>query len=174
MYKLYEEIPSARQGMKKAKPNKREHVGLSQTLLGPCGFLKVLLSCNIPPPSMSGMQKSANEFIDKIEDMNQADIHRRRQDLKHVLDIHENQRTKLSLMLVLVKHPFNLPLSVCIYKQIMQHRRNISYQLQQRQIYAMLRRNSKVGNITVPVRETSRCTLQLVISVRVQLNVYWN
>ena len=70
MYNLYEELPSKNRGRRPAKINRALHVGLSQTSIGPASLAKIFCSINTPPPSTSGMQKSANIVLDCVAEEN--------------------------------------------------------------------------------------------------------
>ena len=82
MYNLYQELPSKNRGRRPAKINRALHVGLSQTSIGPASLAKIFCSINTPPPSASGMQKSANIVVDCVAEENRKDMLMRCQDLR--------------------------------------------------------------------------------------------
>ena len=82
LYKLYEELPCNTRGRRPAKLNRGLHVGLSQTSIGPASLAKILCSINTPPPSIHGMQKSANEVLSTIKKENEIDMLMRCQGLR--------------------------------------------------------------------------------------------
>lgn len=84
MFNLYEEIKRDTPGRRPANINHAIHVGLSQTSVGPASLSKLLCSINTPPPSASGMQKSANSIMEVVEGENKNDMILRCQDLQSI------------------------------------------------------------------------------------------
>lgn len=85
MFNLYEESNcGTKGGRKSAKINEAIQVGLTQTPIAGEGLRKICLSANIPAPSSTCLQKSANKVCDKIKSINEADMKRRRQRLIQV------------------------------------------------------------------------------------------
>ncbi|CAC5390791.1 unnamed protein product [Mytilus coruscus] len=65
-FKLYEEVQNQKPGRKAAKINVSAQAALSQTPLGYTGLRKIVLGCNMPAPSTSGLQKRANKVLPEI------------------------------------------------------------------------------------------------------------
>lgn len=84
LYNLYEEQTKNTPGRRPANINRSVHVGLSQTSIGPASLAKVLCSMHTPPPSASGMQKSANSVLDTVVQENRNDMILRCQDLRSI------------------------------------------------------------------------------------------
>lgn len=83
-FKLYEDIKTGKPGRRRATINKSLHYGLSQTPIGPTSFRRVLASSQLPPPSRSGLQKTANTVCQEIKNTNTSDMYIRRQQLKRI------------------------------------------------------------------------------------------
>ena len=82
MYNLFDEVQKNTPGRRPANINQGIHVGLSQTSIGASSYTKVLCSMNTPPPSVSGMQKSANTNMKVIMEENVKDMKLRCQELR--------------------------------------------------------------------------------------------
>ena len=80
--KLYEEVETKGRGRKAAKPNVGLQVGLSNSSIASTGFCDILMHTNIPIPSTSGMQKTANQVDAAIEKVNKTSLASIREDLK--------------------------------------------------------------------------------------------
>ncbi|CAG2226741.1 unnamed protein product [Mytilus edulis] len=68
-------------GRKAAKINVSAQAALSQTPLGYTGLRKIVLGCNMPAPSASGLQKRANKVLPEIININKEDMKARRKQL---------------------------------------------------------------------------------------------
>ncbi|CAG2254295.1 unnamed protein product [Mytilus edulis] len=80
-FKLYEEVQTNKPGRKTAKINVSAQAALSQTPLGYTGLRKIVLGCNMPAPSASGLQKRANKVLPEIININKEDMKARRKQL---------------------------------------------------------------------------------------------
>ncbi|CAC5422347.1 unnamed protein product [Mytilus coruscus] len=80
-FKLYEEVQTKKPGRKAAKINVSAQAALSQTPLGYTGLMKIVLGCNMPAPSTSGLQKRANKVLPEIVNINKKDMKARRKQL---------------------------------------------------------------------------------------------
>lgn len=80
--KLYEEVATNSRGRKCAAPNVGLQVGLARQGISSAGFTEVWSSLNAVPPSLSGLQKAANNINPKIIAANRADMNKRVSDLK--------------------------------------------------------------------------------------------
>ncbi|CAC5360863.1 unnamed protein product [Mytilus coruscus] len=80
-FKLYEEVQTKKPGRKAAKINVSAQAALSQTPLGYTGLRKIVLGCNMPAPSTSGLQKRANKVLPEIVNINKKDMKAQRQQL---------------------------------------------------------------------------------------------
>lgn len=80
-FKLYEEVQTKKPGRKAAKINVSAQAALSQTPLGYTGLRKIVLGCNMPAPSASGLQKRANKVLPEIININKEDMKARRKQL---------------------------------------------------------------------------------------------
>ncbi|VDI30793.1 Hypothetical predicted protein [Mytilus galloprovincialis] len=80
-FKLYEEVQTKKPGRKAAKINVSAQAALSQTPLGYTGLRKIVLGCNMPAPSASGLQKRANKVLPEIVNINKEDMKARRKQL---------------------------------------------------------------------------------------------
>ena len=92
VYNRFDEMQKNTPGRRPANIGQGIHVGLSQISIGASSFTKVLCSMNTPPPSVSGMQNSANINMKVIMEKNVKDMKLRRQEL-------------LSLNILSGKHP---------------------------------------------------------------------
>lgn len=84
LFNLYEEEERNERGRKSAKINIGLQIGLSHTPISTASFQKLCLSCNIPSPSTSGMQQTANKVAVKIEETCSEDLAHQRHLLKEV------------------------------------------------------------------------------------------
>lgn len=84
MFNLYNEVDTGKRGRKAADINQGLSVGMTQTPIGAAGLRKVLLSSNIPPPSVRGIQYTTNRVADEIQCANKSDMHLRRCNLKNI------------------------------------------------------------------------------------------
>ncbi|CAG2211396.1 unnamed protein product [Mytilus edulis] len=73
-FKLSEEVQTSKPGRKAAKINVSAQAALSQTPLGYTGVRKIVLGCNMPAPSASGLQKRANKVLPEIVNINKEDM----------------------------------------------------------------------------------------------------
>lgn len=80
--KLYEEVDNGCTGRKAAAQNISIQLGLSRNGVSYTGLIDILASANIPPPSASGLQKTANKVNQVIIEANKDDMHNIREDLK--------------------------------------------------------------------------------------------
>jgi hypothetical protein len=85
--KLYNEVTTTSRGRKAASINYGLQVGLSHTAISNTGMSNVLLAMNIPSPSLSAMQKSANKVGDLIVQENEGDMKRIREDLGRLNEV---------------------------------------------------------------------------------------
>ncbi|XP_076113401.1 uncharacterized protein LOC143081050 [Mytilus galloprovincialis] len=90
-FKLYEEVQTKKPGRKTAKINVSAQAALSQTPLGYTGLRKIVLGCNMPAPSASGLQKRANKVLPEIVNINKEDMKARR---KQLIEINTLRRRK--------------------------------------------------------------------------------
>ncbi|CAC5419130.1 unnamed protein product [Mytilus coruscus] len=65
MFNLYEEVASIKRGRRAAKINLGLQVGLHHTPISTASYRKICMASNIPPPSVSGMQHTANAISEK-------------------------------------------------------------------------------------------------------------
>jgi len=86
--KLYEEVveDQVTRGRKAAAPNVALQVGLSHSMIGNTALRNILLATNIPAPSRSTMQRTANKVGKKLQEVNEEDMKKRRVYLR---EIHE-------------------------------------------------------------------------------------
>ena len=71
-------------GRRSAQPNITLHVGLTKLPISTTS-LRLICSCLlIPPPSVSGCQKTSNKVADSIVDTNESDMHTKREQLKEI------------------------------------------------------------------------------------------
>ena len=84
--KLYEEanVPGKSTGRRAAAPNIGLQVGLSHTPLSNSGFRVLCASIGIPPPSLRGLQYSANKVGEKLVKINVKDMGDIREELKEI------------------------------------------------------------------------------------------
>ena len=73
-HNLYSEVQSAKPGAKTVGLNIVVQVGLSHTSFSNSGLNALLLAMNIPSPSFSSMQNSANKVRHRIEAENREDL----------------------------------------------------------------------------------------------------
>ncbi|CAC5424017.1 unnamed protein product [Mytilus coruscus] len=78
MFNLYEEVASIKRGRRAAKINLGLQVGLHHTPISTASYRKICMASNIPPPSVSGMQHTANAISEKVEEENMRDLQRQR------------------------------------------------------------------------------------------------
>ena len=81
-HNLYSEVQSAKPGAKTVGLNIGIQVGLSHTSISNSGLDALLLAMNIPSPSFSSMQNSANKVGDRIEAENREDLEKIRSFVK--------------------------------------------------------------------------------------------
>jgi len=88
MEKLYEEVESGGnshgRGRRSSSANDGIQIGLSKTSIGNEAFRLLMMSTDVPPPSTSGMQKSANRIGQMIEVQNRMDMRSRRSQVRAV------------------------------------------------------------------------------------------
>lgn len=87
MFNLYEEVASVKRGRRAAKINLGLQVGLHHTPISTASYRKICMASNIPPPSVSGMQHTANAISEKIEEENMRDLQRQREKIKRIKKI---------------------------------------------------------------------------------------
>lgn len=80
-YKLYEEVSGTKRGRRAATANIGLGVGMTQTSSGPSSVVKLYASCNIPPPTRQGLQKTSRSVGKIIEKANIEDMKALRQKL---------------------------------------------------------------------------------------------
>lgn len=73
-HKLYVEVESNRPGAKTAAMNYGVQVGLTHTSISNSGLNSLLLSINVPSPSFSALQDTANKVGDRIIEENEHDL----------------------------------------------------------------------------------------------------
>ena len=73
-HNLYSEVQSAKPDAKTVGLNIVVQVGLAHTSFSNSGLNALLLAMNIPSPSFSSMQNSANKVRDRIEAENREDL----------------------------------------------------------------------------------------------------
>ena len=90
--KLYEEVSvsNSSPGVKAAKPNVGVQVALSKLPVGSDAVRTICMAANIPPPSESGMQKTANKTLDLIKAINEKDMSERRGEIKEINKLRGN------------------------------------------------------------------------------------
>ncbi|CAC5424021.1 unnamed protein product [Mytilus coruscus] len=71
MFNLYEEVA----------------IGLHHTPISTASYRKICMASNIPPPSVSGMQHTANAISEKVEEENMRDLQRQREKIKRIKKI---------------------------------------------------------------------------------------
>lgn len=84
MHKLYDEVRNGKRGPMAAAPNIGIQVGLTHTGIGNTGFRNILMSANIAPPALSGMQRHSNSVSEKVIKLNEDDMNARCQKLKDI------------------------------------------------------------------------------------------
>ncbi|CAC5372488.1 unnamed protein product [Mytilus coruscus] len=87
MFNLYEEVASIKRGRRAAKINLGLQVGLHHTPISTASYRKICMASNIPPPSVSGMQHTANAISEKVEEENMRDLQRQREKIKRIKKI---------------------------------------------------------------------------------------
>ncbi|CAG2209081.1 unnamed protein product [Mytilus edulis] len=90
-FKLYEEVQTKKPGRKAAKINVSAQAALSQTPLGYTGLRKIVLGCNMPAPSASGLQKRVNKVLPEIVNINKEDMKARRKQLIAINTLRERK-----------------------------------------------------------------------------------
>ncbi|CAC5360864.1 unnamed protein product [Mytilus coruscus] len=90
-FKLYEEVQTKNPGRKAAKINVSAQAALSQTPLGYTGLRKIVLGCNMPAPSTSGLQKRAYKVLLEIVNINKKDMKARRKQLIAINTLRERK-----------------------------------------------------------------------------------
>jgi hypothetical protein len=85
--KLYDEVSKHGRGQRSAAPNLGIQVGLTHSSISTTQFRHILQSANIPPPSSSSMQASANRVGDIITEVNKADMEARRKQLQDISEL---------------------------------------------------------------------------------------
>ena len=99
MCKLYDEVtaPNSLPGVKAGKPNVGVQIALSKLPVG-CDAVRTLcMAMNIPPPSESGMQKSANKTSIRIQEINKLDMIKRREEIKVINEIRGSNRNVVNV-----------------------------------------------------------------------------
>jgi hypothetical protein len=86
--RLFDTIDSdvGKRGPKKCATNVGVQIGLTHTRIGPSALRNILLSSNIPAPSVRSMQTTANQVGDAIIKLNKSDMSEQRQ---HIGDVNE-------------------------------------------------------------------------------------
>lgn len=97
IHNLYEDLPQMSRGRRPANINHSLHVGLSQTSIGPSSFSKILCSINTPPPSASGMQKSANKILETVTRANKYDMRLRCEDLRSINNLQGKKTSAINV-----------------------------------------------------------------------------
>ena len=118
-----------------AQPNITLHVGLTKL---PTSTTSLRLICSrllIPPPSVSGCQKTSNKVADSIVDTNESDMHTKREQLKeinrireadsNIINIQSDGMYNNALYSGIGKTPSNLPLKWYILQWSTQLRTNM-------------------------------------------------
>ena len=72
--KLYEEVDSGRRGRKPADLNRAIQVGLTHTPKANTGLQALLHAADIPAPSLSGLEKQANQVNNALIELNKKDM----------------------------------------------------------------------------------------------------
>ena len=84
MYSLYKEVTTRVGRRKTCQLNRGLAVGLSQTPIATTSFRKICMSLNIPPPSVRGMQNTANEINEELVAVNNQDMSELHKELKNI------------------------------------------------------------------------------------------
>ncbi|KAK3108773.1 hypothetical protein FSP39_015312 [Pinctada imbricata] len=84
MYTLYEEVEGPIRGRRAAKINVGLHTALSQISIGYISLRRLLLACNIPAPSESGLIYTANKILPTIKEENEHDMLQRCEQIKEI------------------------------------------------------------------------------------------
>lgn len=85
-HKIYDVVESNKRGPKASTMNLQTQIGLMTSPISGKNFREILMASNVPPPSASGMQKTANKVSKMVVDINQKDM----QDIRQKLVL-ENQ-----------------------------------------------------------------------------------
>ncbi len=89
-HKLYSEIDTGKPGRKPADINRRIPIGLSRHGIGISGFIDIMCSGDIAPPSYSSLQKSTNKIDKVLQKAGKEDMKKRRAKLKRT-KLHKGQ-----------------------------------------------------------------------------------
>ena len=84
MFNLYNEVIAKKRGRRTAAINLSIQVALNHIAISTTGLQKLFLGSNIPAPSTSSMQHSANVVSEIIEEYNQKDLVQKRKLLKEI------------------------------------------------------------------------------------------
>ncbi|CAC5417881.1 unnamed protein product [Mytilus coruscus] len=84
MFNLYNEVVAKKRGRRTAAINLSIQVALNHIAISTTGLQKLFLGSNIPAPSTSSMQHSANVVSEIIEEYNQKDLAQKRKLLKEI------------------------------------------------------------------------------------------
>ena len=79
MYKLYSEIETGHCGQRAATTNVALHIGLQDTTTATTKFRHILTAMHTPPPSHTGLQRTANKVAAFTAQATMDDLHMRRQ-----------------------------------------------------------------------------------------------
>ncbi|RLJ22838.1 hypothetical protein DJ030_00120 [bacterium endosymbiont of Escarpia laminata] len=82
MYKLYTEVSTGRSGQRAATTNVALHVGLQDSTIGTTKIRHILAAMDTPPPSRTGLERTANKVATVTAQATMDDLHRRRQKTK--------------------------------------------------------------------------------------------
>lgn len=80
-YKIYNEVETDKPGQKAAAINVQAQAALLHTSISNKAFREILMTCNVIPPSTSGMQKSANKVSAQVEEINRESMKQIRESL---------------------------------------------------------------------------------------------
>ena len=85
-FNLYDEVEPdvVKRGRKAARLNRGIQIGLMQTPIGNASLRRILLSANVKPPSIAGMQKMSKKVSQLVEEENTKDMKARRMELMEV------------------------------------------------------------------------------------------
>ncbi|CAC5417794.1 unnamed protein product [Mytilus coruscus] len=84
MFNLYNEVVAKKGGRRTAAINLSIQVALNHIAISTTGLQKLFLGSNIPAPSTSSMQHSANVVSEIIEEYNKKDLAQKRKLLKEI------------------------------------------------------------------------------------------
>ncbi|VDI14341.1 Hypothetical predicted protein [Mytilus galloprovincialis] len=84
MFNLYNEVIAKKRGRRTAAINLSIQVALNHIAISTTGLQKLFLGSNIPAPSTSSMQHSANVVSEIIEEYNQKDLVQKRKLIKEI------------------------------------------------------------------------------------------